>query len=106
MECAVKENLGSTVRYIRNIKCARHYICKPGGIPFVMERNPRLKNISEANAKIFKINLWRKKRDRFGNPIQNFKDMIQPDISAAEARLRIYDKTNPICNGCRRCVTA
>jgi len=99
------EAIGATVRYIRSIKCPRHYILKPGGVPFLMERNPKLKNISVANAKSLGIILWRRKRDKFGRWIQNFKDYHQPDISAAEARLRIYDKNNPICAGCRRCVS-
>lgn len=93
-------------RYIRKIKCPRHYILKPGGIPFVMERNPRLKNISLANAKSLGIHVWRRKRDKNGNWVQNFADYHQPDITAAEARARIYVATNPICNGCRKCVTA
>lgn len=100
------ETQANVFRYVRNIKCPRHYVLKTGGIPFVMERNPRLKNISIANAKALGIHIWRRKRDKFGNWIQNFKDYLQPDISAAEARLRIYNKTNPICAGCRRCVTA
>lgn len=104
-EAAVKTE-ANVFRYIRMIKCPRHYILKPGGIPFVMERSPRLKNISVANAKALGIKLWRRKRDANGNWIQNFKDYHQPDISAAEARLRIYNKMNPICNKCRRCVTA
>lgn len=90
----------------RKITCPRHYILKPGGVPFVMERNPKLKNISQANADALGIMLWRRKRDKDGNWIQNFKDYHQPIISAAEVRLRIYNATNPICNGCRKCITA
>lgn len=90
----------------RKIKCPRHYILKPGGVPFMMERNPKLKNISVSNAKSLGIQLWRRKRDRNGQWIQNFKDYLQPDISAAECRLRVYQATNPICNACRKCITA
>lgn len=91
----------------RKIKCPRHYILKRGGIPFVMERKPSLKNISEANAKSLGINLWRRKKDpKTGQYIQNFADYHQPVISAAECRLRIYEATNYICSKCRLCVTA
>lgn len=102
----VQERSDRGVRYIRKIKCPRHYVLKPGGIPFIMERKPALKNISLGNARALGIHLWRPKRDHLGNKIQNFKDYLQPDIMAAEARIRIYDKFNPICNKCRRCITA
>lgn len=92
--------------YIRKIKCPRHYLCKPGGQPFVMERIPSLKNIKVSDAKIFKLNLWRKKRDSKGNYIQNFKDYIQPEVSAAEMRMRLFDPQHPDCMKCKRCVTA
>lgn len=105
MAIETEEKIGSTVRYVRNIKCPRHYILKPGGIPFEMERIPALKNISEGNARVLKLKLWRRKRNRFGQWIQNFKDYFQPNISAAECRLRIYNSTNSICAKCRRCIT-
>lgn len=92
--------------YIRKIKCPRHYVLKPGGIPFIMERIPSLKNIKPADAKIFKLNLWRKKKDSKGQYIQNFKDYIQPEILATEARLRIFQPHSHICSKCKKCVTA
>lgn len=98
--------------YIRKIKCPRHYLLKPGGTAFVMERIPALKNIKEADAVAlnkanpsFKLRLWQPKKDRFGNKILNQKDYYQPDISAAMAKEQIYQPLNPICNKCRRCVT-
>ena len=100
------ENLKKTVTYIRKIDCPRHYVLKTGGVPFVMERIPALKNISEANGKALGVNLWRRKRDANGQWIQNFKDYLQPPISAAEARFRIYNSENSICDNCRRCITA
>lgn len=105
LQSASRELRSGTMLH-RKIKCPRHYVLKPGGIPFVMERNPRLKNISEANAKALGLMIWRRKRDADGNWIQNFKDYLQPPISAAEVKLRIYDPNNFICNQCKRCVTA
>lgn len=96
------ENTIGAIRYVRNIDCPRHYVLKPGGTPFVMERIPALKNISEANGKAMGVQLWRRKRDANGQWIQNFADYLQPPISAAEARLRIYNKENDICNRCRK----
>ena len=86
------------------IRCQRNYVLKPNGIPFVMERNPMFKNVSEANAKSLKINIWRPKVDIYGMKIQNFKDYFQPEISASLARETIYQFDNPICNKCRRCL--
>jgi hypothetical protein len=102
--------------YIRKIKCPRHYILKPGGIPYIMEKIPSLRHVDDA--KINKLNsmirergktplkVWRPKKDKFGNKIQNFKDYINPEVSAAEMRMRIFDPLNFICNSCKRCVTA
>lgn len=92
--------------YIRKIKCPRHYLLKPGGIPFVMERIPSLKNIKESDAKIFKLNLWRKKKGRDGQYIQNFKDYYQPEVYASEMKLRLFDPLHPDCVRCKRCVNA
>lgn len=92
--------------YIRKIKCPRHYILKPKGVPYVMERIPSLRNISEADAKVFKVKLWRPKKDRFGNKIQNFKDYYQPWVSAAEMKMRLFTPLHPDCQKCKRCVTA
>jgi hypothetical protein len=91
--------------YIRKIRCPRHYMLRPGGTPFVMERIPSLKNIKEGDARRLGITLWRPKKDRFGEKIQNFKDYLQPEVSASEIRERIYSSTHPICATCRRCVT-
>lgn len=72
-----------------------------------MERIPSLKNIKESDAKIFGVKLWKRKRDpRTGQFIQNFKDYIQPDVSASFARESIFNPLDPICNKCKRCVTA
>ena len=71
-----------------------------------MERKPSLKNIKEADAKKFGIDVWRPKKDKFGNKIQDFNNYYQPDVSAAEMKLRLWNPINPICNACKRCVTA
>jgi hypothetical protein len=92
--------------YARKIKCPMHYILKPGGIPYVMERIPSLKNISEANAKALKLQLWRPKKDRFGRKILNEKDYIQPEVSASEMKMRLWNPTHPMCQRCKACVTA
>jgi hypothetical protein len=89
--------------YFIKIRCPRHYLLKPGGKPFLMERIPSLKNIKEADGKALGINLWRPKKDRNGNKIQNFADYYQPEVSATEMRLRLYDPSNPICARCKRC---
>lgn len=100
------ENLDNAFAiYRRTIRCPRHYLLRPGGQPFVMERIPALKNIKEADAKIFGLNLWRKKKDARGNYIQNFKDYYQPEISAGFAKEQIYLPFDPICMKCKRCVT-
>lgn len=99
--------------YRRKIRCPRHYLLKPGGQPFVMEKIPALKNIKEADAKIFKLKLWKRKHDKFGRPIQNFKDYYQPEISAGWAYENIYKRTphdpnlkeHQICMQCKRCIT-
>lgn len=71
-----------------------------------MERIPSLRNIKEADAKIFKVKLWRPKKDKFGRKTQNFKDYINPEVSATEMKMRIFDPMNHICAACKRCVTA
>lgn len=99
------ENIKSEFRNsVHKVKCARNYVLKAGHSPFVMERIPALKNIKPADAKILGIRLWRRKKDRFGRWIQNFASFEQPEVSAAYARETIYDKTNPICAKCRRCL--
>lgn len=96
--------------YMRKIKCPRHYLLKPGGTPFMMERIPALKNIKEADALAlvktnpqWRIRLWRNKLGKNGRPILNEKDYYQPEISAAFARETIYELHNPICQKCLRC---
>lgn len=92
-------------RLHRKIKCPRHYILKPGGTAFVMERKPSLKNIKVEDCKKFGINPFRPKLVN-GQKVQNFKDYYQPEVSAAEMKLRLYNPLHPICDKCRRCVTA
>lgn len=94
------------MRYARKIKCPQHFILKPNGIPYVMERIPSLKNISEANARALKLQLWRPKKDKWGRKILNEPDYFQPEVSAAEMKMRLWNPTNPICQQCKRCVTA
>jgi hypothetical protein len=102
--------------YVRKIKCPRHYVLKPGGIPYIMEKLPSLRNVDDA--KIKKLNdimrergkpplkVYRPKKDKFGRNMQNFADYIQPEVSPAEMRMRVFNPTNQICDKCKRCVTA
>ncbi len=94
------------MRVHRKIQCPRHYMLIPGKRPFVMERKPSLKNIKEADAKKLGIDLWQPKKDKFGRKIQDFKNYINPWVSAAEMKMRLWSPTNHICNACKRCVTA
>lgn len=101
-----------STRLHRKIKCPQHYVLKPGGVPYIMERIPSLRNIKEEDAAalakntgMLKVKLWRPKKDRFGNKQQNFKDYVQPWVSAAEMRMRLWNPMNPICAQCKRCVT-
>ncbi len=90
---------------LRKIKCPIHYVLKPGGKPFVLVRNPLLKNFTEGDARVGGFNLWIKKKDRFGRPIPNWSDYYQPEISASFAREKIFTAENPICLKCKRCFT-
>lgn len=103
LDLTTKVNIGA---YIRKIKCPRHFLVKPGKNPFLMERIPSLKNIKESDAKRLKLNLWRPKKDKNGQKIYDRNNYYQPEVSAAEVRVRVYDKTSPICMQCKRCVTA
>lgn len=101
-----------TVPYMRGdlhlvkVECLRNCLLKPGQTPYVMERNPALKNISVANAKALGIDLYRPKKDRRGNKIPNEKALVYPLIAKSLARERIFDPMNAKCNECKRCVTA
>ena len=95
----------SVFQYIRKIRCPRHYVLKPGGVPFVMEPDPRWrKKISEKSAKEFGFSIYRRKKDKYGQWIQNFKDYWQPEINPNLAREKWFDMQNPICQRCKRCV--
>ena len=88
--------------YLRRIKCARHYILKQGGTPFVMEPDPRwYGKFSEKTANEVGFSTLRRKKDKYGQWIQNFKDYYQPIISPHLARERWYDPVNHICQ--RQC---
>jgi hypothetical protein len=84
---------------LRTIKCPRNYILKPGKQPFSIEPNPHFKNsrLTESDCKRFGIKMWRYKKDRYGNKIQDFRNFYQPEITAAYAIEHIYDPLNPIC---------
>ena len=95
----------SVAGYVRKIRCPRHYILKPGGTPFVMEPDPRWhKKVSEKTAKEVGFSTLRRKRDKYGRWIQNFKDYWQPEISPNLAREKWLDIRNPICQQCKRCI--
>ena len=90
--------------FMRKVKCPRNYILKPGRTGFYMELNKALKNLSDDEVKRFKLRRWVKKRDRFGQPIINFNDYIQPEKSAAYIIHHVYDPKHPICVKCNnRC---
>jgi hypothetical protein len=92
-------------QYIRKIKCQRHYALKPGGTPFVMERDPRwVGKVSEKSAREIGFSTMRSKKNKYGQWIQNFQDYWQPDINPNLAREQWFDIRNPICQGCKRCV--
>lgn len=94
-----------TFYYVRKIKCQKHYILKPGGTPFVMERDPRWAGkISDKTAKEFGFSIWRRKKNRNGQWIQNFKDYWQPEINPNLAREKWFDPNDYICRGCKRCI--
>ena len=99
--------------YHRKIKCPRHILLKPGHAPYMMERIPALRRIKPADAVAlnkynpqWKLRLYQAKKDRYGNKILNPASYFQPDVSAALMRERVYQTDNPICRGCKRCVTA
>jgi hypothetical protein len=97
-------NIGS-LTYIRKIKCPRHYVLKPGGTPFVMEPDPRwIGRISEKSAKEFGFSTMRRKKNKYGQWIQNFKDYWQPEINPNLAREQWFSPGHPICQQCKRCV--
>ena len=92
--------------YFRKIKCQRHFVLKPGGTPFVMEPDPRwVGKVSEKSAREIGFSTFRRKKDKNGQWIINFKDYFQPEISPNQARERWFDPRHPICRNCKRCVT-
>lgn len=80
------------------IKCPRHFLLKPGAIPFQVEPNPLMKDVPEwAYRKWPKLRKYQVKRDRYGNPVRNNASFYQPEISRSFAIEHIYDPKNPIC---------
>jgi hypothetical protein len=94
---------------VSKIKCARHYVLKPGGQPYVLEPNPMFANIAKflgkSGLKEFKINAYRRKKDKNGQWVQNFADYWQPPITPFMAREKWYSPWHPICQKCKRCTT-
>ena len=90
--------------FIKKIKCPRHFMLIKGCYPFVMERDPALRNIKEADAKALGVSLWRKKKDARGQWIINKASYFQPEMSAAHIRETVYDSSVGMCQMCRRCV--
>lgn len=92
--------------YLRTIKCPRHHVVIPGRNPFLITENEFIKDtkMSDADIKRFGLRRWKYKRDRFGNKIPDYRNHFQPDISAAFALETIYDRNNPICLKCKRCL--
>ncbi len=105
MSVVLASKYGCAPHYIRRIKCPKHYVLKPGGTPFVMEPDPRwIGKISEKSAKEFGFSTLRRKKDKYGQWIQNFKDYWQPEINPNLAREQWFDPRHPICRRCKRCV--
>jgi hypothetical protein len=103
-ELVVASKYGA-VNYLRRIKCPRHYALKPGGTPFVMEMDPRWKGkVSEYSAKQFGFSIYRRKKNKYGQWIQNFKDYWQPEITPHLAKEKWFDIRNPICQKCKLCI--
>lgn len=92
------------MNYVRKIRCPRHYLLRPGHDPFIREPEPLLKGVSKSACITFGVKKERIKRDRYGNPMQNFRSFYQPEISAAFAIEHVYDPLNPICKQCKRCL--
>lgn len=105
-ELVIAPKYASIPLYFRKIKCPRHYVLKTGGVPFVMEMDPRWRGkVSEWSAKQLGFSIYRRKKDKYGQWIQNFKDYYQPEINPNFAREKWFDMRNPICQKCKRCVT-
>ena len=90
--------------FVKKIKCPRHFMLINGRNPFIMERDPSLINIKEADAKVLGVRLWRRKKDAMGQWIINKDSYFQPEMSAAHIRETVYDSTVKMCQVCRRCV--
>lgn len=91
------------MKYIRKIKCPRHFLLRPGADPFEREVIPAMAKVPKwAYDKWPNLRREKIKRDRRGVPIYNRKSYYQPDISAAFAIEHIYDPKNPICVKCQK----
>lgn len=92
------------MQIVHKMRCPRHFLLKPGRPGFFMEPDKLMKNFTEETCKRFGVSRWKKKRDKYGQPIRNDKDYYQPNISGAYAIEHIYDPLNPICIACKnRC---
>ena len=90
---------------MQKVKCERTFILKPGHQPYFMERIPALKNIKAADAKRFGLQLYRPKKDVYGNKVMNPNSYTYPLIARAFARERVFSMHNPVCQKCKACVT-
>lgn len=85
------------MKYVRKIKCPKHFVLKQGYPPFELVPNPLLKNVSERAIREFGLKRMIPKRDRWGNKIQCRSSYYQPDVTAAWAVEHCYDPINWIC---------
>lgn len=100
--------------YERKIRCPGHYLIPPTVDIYKREPVYELKNVSKGVIQHYKIKTWRRKRDKFGRPIIDFKKLyelqrkgivLQPEISASFAIEHIYDPKGLLCRLCdKRCL--
>lgn len=92
--------------YARKLKCPRHHLVIPGKLAWQIEENPFTKDtqMSDTDCKRFGIRKWKYKRDANFNKIPDFRNHYQPEVSAAYVLEHVFDKENPICASCKRCL--
>jgi hypothetical protein len=100
--------------YRRKIKCPANYYLPPNVDVYVREEVPELKNVSAYAVKKYGVQKLRRKKDRWGRPILDWKKIydlekkglaFQPVISASFAIEHIYDPMSQICVLCKgRCL--
>ena len=96
--------IGTAPLIVKKIKCPRHFLLRPGCDPYVMEPIPGMQFLKDADAKLFNVKKWRRKKDARGQWIINRESFYQPEMSAAFIKETVYDSSVPMCQYCRRCI--